>query len=244
MTARPRKITSIIAVLSAALFSAFVFTVTALGFSVPALNSPVTDEAGVLSSATESELNNLLSDLWKSGGPQIAVLTVSSLDGLEIEQASIKVVDEWKLGDQKRDDGVLLMIAPHERRIRIEVGYGLEGQLPDALAKRIINEIVKPAFRAREYDAGVINAVNAIISYTDPKFASSHPMRNRYSSPLRLSGTFWFFIILCCFLYIAGRIERSQRSFYSRNGVFRGGFGGGFRGGGGGFGGGGASGGW
>ncbi len=99
---------------------------------VPALRSAVTDQAGILSPATRQQLESALRQIQKIGGTQLAVLTVPDLAGLTIEQASIRVVDAWKLGSKKDDKGLLLMVARDERKVRIEVGQGLEGVLTDA----------------------------------------------------------------------------------------------------------------
>ena len=97
---------------------------SAADFEIPPLRSAVTDRAGILSPATREQLESALQHLHKVGGTQLAVLTVPDLAGLTIEQASIEVVDEWKLGSKQADDGVLLMVAPNERKMRIEVGQG------------------------------------------------------------------------------------------------------------------------
>lgn len=137
-------------------------------FVVPPLTAPVMDLAGVLNSKTEDLLTNAISALRDKGGSQITVLTVSSLGGLPIEQASIKIVDQWKLGGRKADNGVLLLLAPNERKVRIEVGQGLEGVLPDAYAKRIIELDMIPLLKEREFDSAVIAGTYRVTSITDP----------------------------------------------------------------------------
>lgn len=137
-------------------------------FRVPALTGPVVDGAGILSSDVATTMETGLRKLAGGGGTQINVLTVPSLGGLEIEQASIKVTDAWKLGGAKTDNGILLLVAPSERRVRIEVGQGLEGALTDAFSNRIIRDEITPEFKRGDYSQGVLNGVVAIVQHTDP----------------------------------------------------------------------------
>ncbi len=246
--------------------AAIVFgAVSAFAFTVPPLNSPVTDEAQLLSPATKTRLEQSLDALHRGGGSQIAVLTVKSLDNLTIEQATIKVAEQWQLGTTKADNGVLLMIAPNDRGLRIEVGQGLEGDLPDAYAKRIVDDIIIPKFLQQEFDAGVIAGVAAIISKTDPNFAFNDyfaeqspltaPMtRRRGATPFSLFLLATIIIILLIIsklsaaLPMAGMRGRHSRHGWGQNsnwGGERSSWGsGGFGGSGGGFSGGGASGRW
>lgn len=247
---------------------AFANQVKQSSFEIPALTSPVIDQVGILSTDGRVKTESLIRQLRDSGGSQLAVLIVSSLHGLTIEEASIKVVDNWKLGSKDKDDGILLLVAPNERRMRIEVGQGKEGDLPDALARRIISEIIGPQFRAGRYDAGILFGVAAIIQKTDPQFDLDKVGVPRSSSHVRSgksSGGFnvFPFIIL---IFVLGRILQGLRAgprtpfntrvsrgrgFYSGysgsswgSGGWGGGSGGGFSGGGGGFSGGGSSGSW
>ena len=137
-------------------------------FEVPALRSPVTDRAGILSEVTRQQLESALRQLQSVGGTQLAVLTLPDLAGLPIEQASIRVVDAWKLGSKQADNGVLLLVARDEREVRIEVGQGLEGTLTDAYSKRIIDEGITPLFRQGDMNAGVTVGVYQIARITNP----------------------------------------------------------------------------
>jgi uncharacterized protein len=122
---------------------------------VPALESRVTDQTGTLTAAEQSELEQKLAAFEQRKGAQVALLMVRSTQPESIEQYSIRVVEAWKLGRDKPDDGVLLLVAKEDRKLRIEVGYGLEGALTDATASRIINETIKPLFRQNDYFGGV-----------------------------------------------------------------------------------------
>jgi len=131
---------------------------------VPKLTARVMDLADMLSEAEEAQLSSLLKNLEESKGSQVAILTVNTTEPETIEQYSIRVVDEWKLGRKEVDDGVLLLIAKDDRKVRIEVGYGLEGAITDAYAKRIIENIIVPQFRRGAYYHGIEEGIEAIIS--------------------------------------------------------------------------------
>lgn len=230
-------------------------------FVVPQLTGPVVDEARILSSGARQRLHNLLADVHGQGGPQITVVTVKSLGGLTIEEASIQIADQWKLGSAKADNGVILLVAPNERRVRIEVGQGLEGNLPDIYASRIIREVIVPAMREGDVDGAITDGVTAILSYTDPEWAQAAPPprvqypKRRSSFPLELV----LYIVLLVFAFISWALQGGRRGRrrgfwgsggyggyggWSGGGGWGGSSGGGWSGGGGGFSGGGASGGW
>lgn len=122
---------------------------------VPELRSPVTDMAGLLTGTQRQQLEQSLLAFEKSKGSQLAVLTVSSTQPETIEQYGLRVAETWKLGRDGIDDGALLVIAKDDRAIRIEVGYGLEGVIPDAVAKRVIAEVILPFFKQDDYAGGI-----------------------------------------------------------------------------------------
>lgn len=131
--------------------------------AVPALQHRVTDLTQTLSPEQQSALETRLADFEQQKGSQIAVLIVPTTAPEAIEQYSIRVVDTWKLGREKQDDGVLVLVAKDDRKMRIEVGYGLEGAIPDIYAKRIISEIMVPSFRQGDFYGGINHAVEQII---------------------------------------------------------------------------------
>ena len=131
---------------------------------IPALNSRVTDLTGTLGAAEQAALENRLAQLERDTGSQLAVLLVGSTAPEDIAAYGIRVVDAWQLGRKGVDDGVLLLVATEDRRVRIEVGYGLEGALPDARARQIIDTIIAPYFRRGEYAAGIDAGTAAIAS--------------------------------------------------------------------------------
>ncbi|MBE7412007.1 MAG: YgcG family protein [Leptospiraceae bacterium] len=135
--------------------------------SIPKLQKRVTDLTGTITHTQEKELEKTLKDFENRKGSQVAVLIVPSTEEETIEQFSIRVVDEWKLGRKKVDDGVLLLIAKNDRKLRIEVGRGLEGVLTDAMSKRIIAEVITPEFKKGNMFFGIKKGVDAIIKVID-----------------------------------------------------------------------------
>ncbi len=235
-------------------------------FRVPALTGPVVDDANILSPEIRSVLESGIRRLRGSGGSQITVLTVPTLGGLEIEQASIKITDAWKLGGGKTDNGVLLLIAPAEHKVRIEVGQGLEGSLTDAFSNRTIRDTMTPYFRKGDYSNGALQGVAAIVHYTDPSIDPASLFNGASGSKARESSRgrgfpwslliFGLFILFSLFRGGGGRGGRISpwgagalgyglgRLGGGGGGSGGGGGGGDWGGGGGGFSGGGASGGW
>ena len=174
-------------------------------FAIPELTGPVVDDADILDRATRQALERGLFALKEQGGSQINVLTVSALGGLSIEEAGIKVFDKWKLGTKKTDNGVVLLIAPNERKMRIEVGRGLEGTLTDVDSKRIIEESILPLFRSGDMNSGVLVGVYQIVKKTDPDFDMRPYLENRARSsghrqPQHAGGIkFWIFLAVIIF---------------------------------------------
>lgn len=213
---------------------------------VPSLNRRVTDLTGTLDSSQQADLETTLQRFEQKKGSQVAVLIVPTTQPETIEQYSIRVAEQWTLGRKGVDDGVLLLIAKNDRTLRIEVGYGLEGVLPDALCNRIIDENIVPRFRAGDFYGGIQTGVARILGAIEGEPLPAPKQKN--------SGNFIVFIAVLILL-VMGIFPRffGGSSYYRRGGHWRsggwggggvGGGGGGFGGGGGGFGGGGASGRW
>lgn len=133
---------------------------------VPPLRGRVNDLAGLMPPGRAQALEERLKRFEDETGIQIAVLTIPSLKGEDLEGFSIKVAETWKIGRKGFDTGVILLIARDDRKLRIEVGYGLEGVLPDALASRIIREIIVPRFRENDYPGGIESGLEAIMKAT------------------------------------------------------------------------------
>ncbi|MEW6499907.1 MAG: TPM domain-containing protein [Thermodesulfobacteriota bacterium] len=154
-------------------------TTLAWGREVPAFQGYVNDYANLISPGARQQLTELLSAFDQSDSTQVAILTIDSLEGEDLEGFSIRVVDQWKVGQQGKDNGVLLLVAKQERKIRIEVGRGLEGVLTDLLSGRIIDQAIAPAFRAGQIDQGFINGAQAIIAATRGEFKADPNARRR-----------------------------------------------------------------
>ena len=130
---------------------------------IPDLSARVTDLTGTFSQAQAAALEQKLSAFEKQKGSQIAVLMVPTTQPEDIAQYSIRVVEKWKLGREKIDDGVLVLVAKEDHKMRIEVGYGLEGAIPDLYAKRIISEQMAPKFKQGDFAGGINDGVDSLI---------------------------------------------------------------------------------
>lgn len=149
-----------------ALLGVALFFFAALAFAAPnypELTGRIVDAANVIPPATKAALETKLKELEDKSGIQLVVASVKSLDGSDIETYANGLFRAWKLGEAKKNNGVLLLVAPNERKMRIEVGYGLEGTLTDALSKIILTSAVAPRFKAGDYGAGVERGVEGII---------------------------------------------------------------------------------
>lgn len=135
--------------------------------AIPELKTRITDLTQTLSAEQQSRLEAKLTAFEQQKGSQIAVLIVPSTQPEDIAQYSIRVVENWKIGREKVDDGLLLLIAKDDRKLRIEVGYGLEGAIPDLTAKRVINEIISPQFKRGDYFGGLDAGTDALIGLVD-----------------------------------------------------------------------------
>jgi uncharacterized protein len=150
---------------------------------VPPLKARVTDLTGTLSAQQKGELEARIAAYETRRGSQIAVLLLPTTKPEEIEQYSIRVAEAWKIGRKGVDDGLILIVAKDDRRLRIEVGYGLEGAIPDSVAKRVIDERITPRFRDGDFYGGVRDGVDQLIKLAEgeklpPPQASARPARS------------------------------------------------------------------
>lgn len=157
--------------------------------AIPPLTARVTDTTGTLDAQQKQSLEATLAALEQRKGSQLAVLIVPTTQPEDIAQYSIRVVDAWKLGRQKVDDGALLIVAKNDHRVRIEVGRGLEGAIPDAANARIIREYIAPKFRAGDFYGGIGDAVGALAKLIDgedlpPALTDDHSSRGRGSNTI------------------------------------------------------------
>ncbi len=137
--------------------------------SFPKPQGFVNDFASVISAETKGKMESMLVAFQGQTGIEVAVVTLPSLDGEPIENAAVKLFQEWGIGKKGRDNGALFLIAPVERKTRIEVGYGLEGAINDALAGRLLDEAVLPKFREGDMDAGIASGAIAIVDTISKK---------------------------------------------------------------------------
>jgi len=206
------------------------------------INAYVMDQAGMLDPEMEQKLTAFLRQFEHSDSTQVVVVTVPSLQGREISEYSIELATNSGLGQKKLDNGVLLLVARAERKVRIEVGKGLEGELTDLRAGRIIDTEITPLFKQGRFAAGIAAGVEAIVASIRGEYSGAGADKNKERNPFG-----WLIILL---FLVPGLLPFGSRRGRSGFIFFPGGFGGGrggsggFSGGGGGFGGGGASGSW
>ena len=236
---------------------------------IPALTGRVVDQASILNQQQERDLTSKLAALERKSGDQVVVVTLKSLQGRPIEDWGLALGRGWGIGQKGKDNGVLLIVAPNDRELRIEVGYGLEGTLPDATANAIINNVVVPRFKAGNMYGGINDGVDAIgraLAGESPSFANK-PANASSSRPLPFTTIAFFFFVVFVMIVSQVKSERRRRrrrlggddnddddtssgwywgggSFGSSSDSSSGSSGGGFSGGGGSFGGGGSSGRW
>ncbi|MEE4166983.1 MAG: TPM domain-containing protein, partial [Desulfocapsaceae bacterium] len=155
-------------------------TTAAQALDIPLLKNRVNDYARILSPATVSQLESVLSALETSDSTQIVVVTIPSLQGSDIESIALSIAEQNRIGQKDFDNGALLLIARDDRKLRIEVGYGLEGTLTDLTAGQIIRNVITPQFRNGNFDLGVINGVGAMVAAVRGEYQAS-ALNNRNS---------------------------------------------------------------
>ena len=243
----------------------------ACALDFPPLTGRVVDQAGVIPVSARETLETKLKDLEDKSGIQLVVATVKSLQGGDIETYANELFRAWKLGEAKKNNGVLLLVAPTERKVRIEVGYGLEGTLTDALSQVIIASAIVPRFKANDYSGGIERGVDGIISVLTTDAEEWHAKTRVRSEDQQglfdvLFPLLLFLVVVFIFRYMVGNAGGTSGTLARRNGrtvlipyggstwgpssgwgggsSWGGSSGGGFSGGGGSSGGGGASGSW
>jgi uncharacterized protein len=183
--------------------------------AVPPLTGRVVDQTGTLSSADIASLTQTLRALELRKGSQVAVLIVPTTEPETIEQYSIRVAEAWKIGRKKIDDGALLVVAKNDRKLRIEVGYGLEGALNDVTAKRIIDEIITPKFRSGDFAGGISAGVDRIIGVIDgeplpapaaPRHVDSDSALYQFLNPLNPFTIIFILLLGGVFRRVFGRL--------------------------------------
>ena len=149
------------------------FVLPTFSLDVPKLETPIMDKADVINSSDERDLNQKLTKLSNETGIQVAVLTIPSLEGEALESYSMKVVEDWKLGQKGVDNGVLLLVSIGDRELRIETGYGVEGDLTDTKCGLIIRNVITPYFQDGDYSKGIVQGVTAIVENVAVNFSEN-----------------------------------------------------------------------
>lgn len=189
------------------LLTALFFPAPIPALEVPPLSARVNDYAALLSPSTVSQLEGSLRTFEADQSTQIVVLTIPSLEGEVFEEFSIRVAEQWKIGRKGLDNGVILVIARDERKLRIEVGYGLEGRLTDLVSGRIIRDVITPRFKQGDFDQGVIDGVTAMMAAVKGEFSAD---AGRQSAPPHASGE-GFLIMLAVIIIFIGKALRRNR---------------------------------
>jgi len=178
--------------------------------NVPEKPSParfINDFAHILSESEVSTLEQKLRNYQDSTSNQFAIVTVSSLDNYDIESYSYQLAKTWGIGQKDKNNGILILIAPNERKMRIEVGYGLEGAIPDAVCKQIIREVMKPYFKQNNYYAGIDEATNYLIKYASGEYKAD-PKAEKGINPI------WIivFIVIILIISFISKYQRAKSS--------------------------------
>ncbi len=183
----------------------------------PALSGRVVDEAGILSPQFESEIGALLAAHEQATTNQLVVVTLKSLDGYDIADYGYQLGRHWGIGQKGRNNGVLLIIAPNERKLRIEVGYGLEGVLTDAESQAIIERVIKPALRQGNYEQGIRAGVNAIFAALGGEFQAPPPVSTTSGNGVNFLGPLMasLFVLHWVFAGMARRASTRTRALFA-----------------------------
>lgn len=190
----------------------------AAGFSARAYDNPgkpagfVNDYANLLSVEQKTSLENDLNKFDKETSNQISVVTIKSLNGDTIENFAVKLFADWKIGQDKKDNGVLLLIALDERKMRLEVGYGLEGALPDATANQIITKTLRPAFQNNDYYGGISQAVSQIMAATRGEYQAEPVAASSANIFKRMNSDLFIWLIVALFYGLSALRRRLAKS--------------------------------
>jgi len=174
------------------------FSSSAFALDVPPLRGHVNDYAAMLSPATVQELEETLIAFERSDSTQIVVLTIPTLGDETLEDYSIKVAEAWRIGQKKVDNGVILLVAKQERKIRIEVGRGLEGKLTDLVSGRIIRGEIAPRFKAGDIDGGIRSGVAAIMAVVKGEYTATPLNLGHGRRSMHPVFTFVIFLMVAC----------------------------------------------
>ncbi len=203
-----------IARVSSFIFLFAIFTIAAFGDDFPARSSTiVTDYTNTLSSEEKQALENILVDFNDSTSSQVAIVMMSSVGNYDISDYAVQLYNKWGIGQREENNGILILVVKDDRKVFITTGYGMEGVLPDALCKRIVNNDILPNFKTGNYYEGLFDAVNSIMSIVKGEFTAEEYMKGRKEK------TPWFVLLMAVVIFsiiILSKIG-STRNYARRN---------------------------
>jgi uncharacterized protein len=208
-----------IALVFAALAALIAAPVSAQEF--PALSGRVVDQANIIPDATEAELTAKLETLEQTTQRQLVVVTLADLQGYDIADYGYQLGRNWGIGDAERNDGALLIVAPNDKKVRIEVGYGLEGYLTDAVSSLIINNAIVPRFREGDMPGGIVAGTDAIITQLQlppeeaAKIAAEASQKQEQDGGFPVGAIIWLAFILFFFILPIIRGGARRRKYHS-----------------------------
>ncbi len=187
-------------------FAALIFPLVSHALDVPKLQGYVNDYADMMSPQTREELDRELGAFERTDSTQIVILTVPSLEGEAIEDFGIKVAESWRIGQKDKDNGVIFIVAKQDKKMRVEVGRGLEGRLTDLMAGRIIDLVVKPRFKRGDFDGGFVAGISSLVDATRGEFKADRDQIPRAHE--RYSRTLTLLVFGAIVLLVLGSISR------------------------------------
>ncbi len=199
------------------LFILLVFLLpSVIALEVPQFSNYVNDYANIIDENQEAQLNQVISDIEKNTTVEIAILTIPSLEGEVLEQYSLKVAETWGAGKKDKDNGLLILVAMEERQVRLEVGYGLEGAIPDITARRITDNVIVPEFQKQEYGKGLLDGITVIkgLLENDPDTISHYTKPSLFSKGTYPYYAYVIAITIIIFLLLLGMLFRKAKVFF------------------------------
>ncbi len=205
---------SLTAVLALAIVFCLFYVRSAIALEVPPLSGHINDTAAMLSQQNAAELEQLLTTFEASDSTQIVLLTIPSLEGAVLEEFSLQVAEKWGIGQQGKDNGALLLVSRDDRKMRIEVGYGLEGSLTDMTAGRIISRVIVPRFREGKFDQGISDGLQAMMQAVRGEFTAPAASKQQTAN-----SDFAGLLFLLFFVYsFIGRILQKKKGLAAISG--------------------------
>ena len=203
------RLSASLAAIAVATLLALLLLVPALALDFPVLTGRVVDDAGILDAGTRAALTQKLAEFEAKTSDQLVVVTLKSLQGTSVEDFGVELGRHWQIGQKGKNNGVLLIVAPNERKVRIEVGYGLEGALTDAVSRLIIENAITPRFRAGDFPGGITRGVDDIISVLTGDAAEWQQRAAKRPEPTTRWDSLLVMVLVVCGFWI--RIPHARR---------------------------------